>query len=75
MPEHPFREEIFRNMQFKPPVMQLEAVSSHPATSYLGEETDSHLATASFQGVLEDNKVPPGAASKLKGEAISSIFH
>ncbi|KAK4832249.1 hypothetical protein QYF61_021601 [Mycteria americana] len=33
----------------KPPLAQLEAISSHPITCYLGEETDPHLATTSFQ--------------------------
>ncbi|KAK4824235.1 hypothetical protein QYF61_012209 [Mycteria americana] len=33
----------------KPPVAQLEAISSHPITCYLGEETDPHLSTTSFQ--------------------------
>jgi len=34
-----FSEEIFPYIQSKPPLAQLEAVSSHPVTSYLGEET------------------------------------
>ncbi|KAK4816524.1 hypothetical protein QYF61_017624 [Mycteria americana] len=33
----------------KPPLAQLEAISSHPITCYLGEETDPHLSTTSFQ--------------------------
>ena len=37
--------------------MKFEAVSSHPVTSYLGEETNTHLTTTSFQVVLESNKV------------------
>ena len=40
MLHHPFSEEIFPNIQSKPPLVQLEAVSSCPVTCYLGEETD-----------------------------------
>jgi len=40
MPEHFLSEEIFPNTQSKPPLMQLEAIASHPVTRYLGEETN-----------------------------------
>ncbi|KAJ7412084.1 hypothetical protein BTVI_47554 [Pitangus sulphuratus] len=46
---YPFCEEIPPNVQLNPPVVQLETVSSHPATGCLGEEADLHLATAFFQ--------------------------
>ncbi|KAK4811237.1 hypothetical protein QYF61_022134 [Mycteria americana] len=49
MLDHPFSKEIFPNIQSKPPLTQLEAISSHPITHYLGEETDPHLSTTSFQ--------------------------
>ncbi|KAK4832946.1 hypothetical protein QYF61_026602 [Mycteria americana] len=52
-------EVKFPNIQSKPPLVQLEAISSRPITCYLGEETDPHLATASFQGVVESDKVSP----------------
>jgi len=39
--------------------MQLEAVSSHPIASYLGEETNPRLTTTSFQGAVESSKVSP----------------
>jgi len=39
--------------------MQLEAIASGPITSYLGEETNTCLTTASFQVVVGSNKVPP----------------
>ncbi|KAK4831375.1 hypothetical protein QYF61_017506 [Mycteria americana] len=42
-------EEKFPNIQSKPPLAQLEAISSCPITCYLGEETDPHLSTTSFQ--------------------------
>ena len=37
--------------------MQLEAISSCSVTSDLGEETNTHLATTSFQVVIESDKV------------------
>ncbi|KAK4815582.1 hypothetical protein QYF61_004797 [Mycteria americana] len=49
MLDNPFSEEKFPNIQSKPPLAQLEAISSCPITCYLGEETDPHLATTSFQ--------------------------
>lgn len=38
---------------------QLEGISSHPVACYLGEETNAHLATPSFQVVVESEKVSP----------------
>ncbi|KAK4826227.1 hypothetical protein QYF61_006268 [Mycteria americana] len=49
MLDNPFSEVKFPNIQSKPPLVQLEAISSHPIACYLGEETDPHLATTSFQ--------------------------
>ncbi|KAK4810950.1 hypothetical protein QYF61_013358 [Mycteria americana] len=49
MLDNPFREEKFPNIQSKPPLVQLEAISSCPVTCYLGEETNTHLSTTSFQ--------------------------
>ncbi|KAK4829728.1 hypothetical protein QYF61_006189 [Mycteria americana] len=43
----------------KPPLAQLEAISSCPITCYLGEETDPHLSTTSFQVVVESDEVSP----------------
>ena len=36
----PLRKDIFPNLQSKPPLTQLEAISSHPIDSYLGEKTN-----------------------------------
>ncbi|KAK4818276.1 hypothetical protein QYF61_009994 [Mycteria americana] len=47
--DNPFSEEKFPNIQSKPPLVQLEAISSCPIACYLGEETDPHLSTTSFQ--------------------------
>ncbi|KAK4831836.1 hypothetical protein QYF61_019594, partial [Mycteria americana] len=59
MLDNPFSEEKFPNIQSKPPLAQLEATSSHPITCYLGEETDPHISTTSFQAVVESDKVSP----------------
>ncbi|KAK4815655.1 hypothetical protein QYF61_005217 [Mycteria americana] len=59
MLDNPFSEVKFPNIQSKPPLAQLEAISSRPITCYLGEETDPHLSTASFQVVVESDKVSP----------------
>ncbi|KAK4815962.1 hypothetical protein QYF61_010456 [Mycteria americana] len=49
MLDNPFSEVKFPNIQSKPPLAQLEAISSCPITCYLGEETDPRLSTTSFQ--------------------------
>jgi len=59
MLDNPFGEVIFPNIQSKPPLVQLGAVSSCPVTCYLGEETATHLTTTAFQVVVESNKVSP----------------
>ncbi|KAK4827693.1 LOW QUALITY PROTEIN: hypothetical protein QYF61_020827 [Mycteria americana] len=59
MLDHPFSKEIFPNIQPKPLLMQLEAISSRPITCYLGKETNTHLTTTSFQVVVESDKVSP----------------
>ncbi|KAK4809371.1 hypothetical protein QYF61_001889 [Mycteria americana] len=58
MLENPFSEEKFPHIQSKPPLAQPEAISSCPITCYLGEETDPHLSTPSFQAVVESDEVP-----------------
>ena len=63
MPDHFFSREIFHNIQSKPPLTQLEAISSHPIISYLEEETSACLTTASFQAAVESNKVSLSASS------------
>ncbi|KAK4827978.1 LOW QUALITY PROTEIN: hypothetical protein QYF61_022680 [Mycteria americana] len=59
MLDNPFSEEKFPNIQSKPPLAQLEAISSCPITCYLGEETSPHLSTTSFQVVVESDEVSP----------------
>ena len=59
MLDNPFGKEIFPNIQSKPPLAQLEAISSCPVACYLGEETITHLATTSFQVVVEGDEVSP----------------
>ena len=58
----PFGEEIFPNIQSKASLVHLEAISSRPITCYLGEETNPHLTTTSFQVVVESDKVSPEAS-------------
>jgi len=57
MLDHSFSKEIFPNTQSKSPLTQLEAISFLPIASYLGEETNTCLTTASFQVVVESNVV------------------
>ncbi|KAK4821282.1 hypothetical protein QYF61_017646 [Mycteria americana] len=59
MLDNPLGEEKFPNIQSKPPLAQLEAISSCPIACYLGEETDPHLSTTSFQVVEESDEVSP----------------
>jgi len=54
-----FSKGIFPNIQSKPPLMQLEAIASHPIAGYLGEESNTCLTTPSCQGAVESDKVPP----------------
>ncbi|KAK4814202.1 hypothetical protein QYF61_012439 [Mycteria americana] len=49
MLDNPFSGVKFPNIQSQPPLAQLEDISSCPITCYLGEETDPHLSTTSFQ--------------------------
>lgn len=51
--DNPFHEEMFPNIQSKPPHVQPEAIFSHSVIHYLGEETSPHLGTTSFQVVVE----------------------
>ncbi|KAK4825176.1 LOW QUALITY PROTEIN: hypothetical protein QYF61_024656, partial [Mycteria americana] len=57
MLDNPFSEVKFPNIQSKPPLVQPEAISSCPITCYLGEETNPHLSTTSFQVLVESNEV------------------
>ena len=59
MPDHSFSEEMIPNIQSTPPLMQLEAISSHPIASSLGEETNTCLTTTSLQVIVQSDKVPP----------------
>ncbi|KAK4818594.1 hypothetical protein QYF61_015456 [Mycteria americana] len=59
MLDNPFSEEIFPNIQSKPPLAQLEAISSCPIACDLGEETNTHLSTTSFQVVVGSEKISP----------------
>ena len=54
-----FSEKIFPNIQSKPPLTQLEVIASCPIATYLGKETNNHLATTSFRVVVETNEISP----------------
>lgn len=57
MPKNPCVEEIFPNVQFKLPLVQLDAISSCSLAYYLGEEAEPHVTTTSFQAAV-GNKHP-----------------
>jgi len=59
MTDHSCSKEIFPKIQFKFPLMQLEATASRPTASYLGEVTNTCLTTTSFQVAVESDKVSP----------------
>lgn len=56
---NPFHEEIPPSVQPESPLAQLEAFPSCPVTGCLEEETNPHLVTLSFHGVVEGNKLSP----------------
>lgn len=55
----PFGEEIPPDVQPAPPLLQLEAISSLPVSSCLGEKASLDLAAPSFQVIVESDKVTP----------------
>lgn len=52
-------KKLFPKIQCEPPLEQLEAISSCSIACSLKGGTSPHLATTSFQGVMESNKDPP----------------
>lgn len=52
-----FNKEILPDAQPKPPLAQLQAISSFPVPDCLGEEANPHLDTISFQAIVGSNKV------------------
>ncbi|KAK4807409.1 LOW QUALITY PROTEIN: hypothetical protein QYF61_001172 [Mycteria americana] len=57
--DNPFREVKFPNIQSKPPLAQLEAISSRPMACYLGEETDPTSRQPPFRQFEEVSPQPP----------------
>lgn len=49
-------KNFFPGIQPKPPLMKLEAITSHPVTCSLEEDNDPHLATTSFKVAAESKK-------------------
>ena len=43
VPDHPFREAVFPNVQPEPSLAQLEAIPSSPITSHTREEANPQL--------------------------------
>ncbi|KAK4814368.1 LOW QUALITY PROTEIN: hypothetical protein QYF61_017781 [Mycteria americana] len=58
MLDNPFSEVKFPNIQSKPPLAQLEAISSCPIICYLGEETEPP-PLYNLLSVVESDKVSP----------------
>lgn len=54
MPDIPSSEDILPSLQPELLLAQSEAMSSPPVTGSLGEGSDPHLVTASFQAVVEN---------------------
>ena len=54
---HPFWEDIFPSIQPDPSLVPLKAITSCPIVSYTGAEANPHHTPASFQGVIESNKI------------------
>jgi len=75
MLDHSFSEEIFPDIQSKPPLMQLEAISPRLISSYLGEETNTCLTTTSNS----TSPLPPYGLYNPNGVswcmAASSLLH
>jgi len=57
VPDHPFREAVFPNVQPESSLAQLEVIPSSPITGYTREEAAPQLTTTSLQVVIESNKV------------------
>uniref|UniRef100_A0A8C3JPI2 Uncharacterized protein n=1 Tax=Calidris pygmaea TaxID=425635 RepID=A0A8C3JPI2_9CHAR len=73
MLDNPFLEEIFPNIQSKPPLVQLEAVSSCPIVCHLGEETDPCLSTPPLQVVIEHSDFIQLKSEKLSVDEVSEL--
>lgn len=56
MLDHSLHKETLPNIPSKPPLAQLETISLHSIYSYLRQETDTLLATTSFQVVVERDR-------------------
>ncbi|KAK4825001.1 hypothetical protein QYF61_022947 [Mycteria americana] len=69
-------EVKFPNIQSKSPLAQLEAISSCPITCYLGEETDPHLTTTSFQLHCPslDMLQPLNVSLVVRGPKLNTVF-
>jgi len=57
VPDHPFREVVFSDIQSEPSLAQLEAIPSSPSTRHTRGEAEPQLTTTSLHIVIESNKV------------------
>jgi len=69
VPDHSFREEILSDIHPESPLVQLQVVPSSPVASYMGEGADTlpPPTTASFQTVVENDKVSPQRSYETLG--------
>ena len=72
--DHSFSKEIFPNIQSKPPLVQLEAIASHPIACYLGEEANTCLTTTSFHIVVEHSTVRKSQSSVARIVLMPPLF-
>lgn len=72
--DSPLGDEVFPNLQSKPPLVQFEPISSCSIACPLQEETDTHLAMTSFQVIAESEKVSPDS-SLLQDKRPSFLIH
>jgi len=68
VPDPPFREVVFPNVQPESSLAQLEAIPTSPITSYRREESDPQLTTTSLQVVTDSSKVFPEPPLKKGGK-------
>lgn len=52
-------KKVFLVLSLNLPTVQLKIISSHPVTCHLRNETNTLLAAASFQAVVERDEVSP----------------
>ena len=76
---NPFCKDIFPDIQPKPCLVQLEAISPHPVAYHQWEETNSALTVSTFQILEESSKVfpqtPPPQTKQLQFQCRHNAVH